>query len=139
MKTLFDTNVVLDLLLARPPFVTTASALFSNVEQGKISGYLCATTITTVYYLLAKGLSNQQARVHLNSLLHLFEIADVTRPVIESALQLNFSDFEDAVLHEAARYATMDAIVTRNTADFATATLPIYTPDEFLERYFASR
>ncbi len=51
MKILFDTNVVLDVLIDRKPFSLTASLLFSEVEKGRIEGFLCATTITTIYYL----------------------------------------------------------------------------------------
>ena len=38
----------------------------------------------------------------------------------------------DAVLHEAARESGADGIVTRNTDDFAPATLSIYTPHELV-------
>ncbi|WP_446009171.1 PIN domain-containing protein [Candidatus Electrothrix sp.] len=41
-------------------------------------------------------------------------------------------DFEDAVLHEAAVHAGAQHIVTRNTKDFAKASLPVHEPGEFL-------
>ena len=40
--------------------------------------------------------------------------------------------FEDAVLHEAARHANVDAIVTRDSRGFARAALPIHTPTDLL-------
>lgn len=43
---------------------------------------------------------------------------------------IDFDDYEDAVLHEAARHAGADAIVTRNTPDFEHATLDIYAPGD---------
>jgi len=51
MKILFDTNVILDVLLERKPFVKSALYLLSKVERSEINGFLCATTITTIYYL----------------------------------------------------------------------------------------
>ena len=51
MRVILDTNIVLDVLLARKPFLEQASSLFSLAEQSQIEGYLCATTITTVDYL----------------------------------------------------------------------------------------
>ena len=39
-----------------------------------------------------------------------------------------FLDFEDAVLHEAARQADADALVTRNESDFRAAILAVYEP-----------
>jgi hypothetical protein len=52
-------------------------------------------------------------------LLSLFEIAPVNRQVLKEAATSPFADFEDAVLHEAARVAGSDGIVTRNASDFA--------------------
>lgn len=43
-----------------------------------------------------------------------------------------FQDFEDAVLHESARGAGADGLVTRNPEDFRTATLRVYRPNELL-------
>jgi len=132
VKVLFDTNVVLDLLLDREPFADFAAYLFAKVEQSEITGFLCATTITTIHYLLKKALHDEQAETHIQTLLALFEIAPVNRIVIEQALELKFSDFEDAVLNEAARHAGAAYIITRNNSDFKNATLPVYSPNEFI-------
>ncbi|MEA3455651.1 MAG: PIN domain-containing protein [Campylobacterota bacterium] len=43
MRILFDTNIVLDLLLDREPFSQDAQILFSRVERGEVIGMLCAT------------------------------------------------------------------------------------------------
>jgi hypothetical protein len=43
---------------------------------------------------------------------------------------IGFSDFKDAVLHEAARQVEAQAIVTRNTKDFDRSEIPVYTPEE---------
>ena len=79
MKVLFDTNIVLDVLLKREPFYTSASQLMSKVEQQEIEGYLSATTITTVFYLLAKSLDKNAAQHYLKLILQLFQIAAVNQ------------------------------------------------------------
>ena len=132
MKLLFDTNIILDVLLDRKPFADHASFLMSKVEQGKINGFLCATTITTIHYLLAKHLDKKQALTSINSIMALFEIASVNRVVIENALLAKFTDFEDAVLHEAARHAGVEYIITRDIQDFKKSKIPTFTPTEFL-------
>ena len=93
MKTLFDTNVILDVLLDREPFSDDASFLLSKVENSEIIGYICATTITTIHYLAAKVLGAQAASGHIRSLLSLFVIAPVNRVVLENALSSKFEDF----------------------------------------------
>ncbi len=130
MKVLFDTNVVLDLLLDREPWSKTAAELFSKVESGAVEGYLGATTVTTIYYLATKSVGAKQARREVRKLLSLCTVAPVNRPVLEAALELDFSDFEDAVLHEAARQANAEAIVTRDRGGFKKATLSILAPEE---------
>ncbi len=128
MKVLFDTNVILDVLLDRKPFSEDAIWLVSKVEAGEIGGYLCATTITTIHYLASKSIGAKAAQQAIASLLSLFEVAPVTRVVLDDALNSGFTDFEDAVLYQAAAHAGVDGIVTRNGADFTKAALPLYSP-----------
>jgi predicted RNA binding protein YcfA (HicA-like mRNA interferase family)/predicted nucleic acid-binding protein len=104
LRVLFDTDVVLDLLLDRQPFSAPAADLFSRVERGELRGYLCATTVTTVHYLAAKVIGTRRARAEVRRLLTLFEVAPVSRPILEAALAGAFADFEDAVIYEAARH-----------------------------------
>ncbi|MCK5841665.1 MAG: PIN domain-containing protein [Candidatus Sabulitectum sp.] len=132
MKILFDTNIILDVLLERKPFSREASFLLSRVERSEISGYLCATTVTTIHYLISKALGSQAALRHIQSLLALFIIAPVNHQVLEKAAMLNFRDFEDAVLHEAACHAGIESIVTRNTVDFKKSTLPVFAPADLV-------
>ncbi len=132
MKALFDTNVILDVLLQRQPFAPDALALFVAVETGELKGVLGATTVTTVYYLVAKAVGREKAITSIRQLLTIFEVAAVTRAVIERALTQPFTDFEDAVLAEAGQLGAVDVIVTRNVADFRHTSLPVYTPAELL-------
>jgi predicted nucleic acid-binding protein len=128
LKVLFDTNVVLDLLLDREPFSLDAARCFSWVEAGEIEGWLCGSTVTTLYYLIGKSIGARKARESISLLLSIFEVAPVNKTVLECALNLRFKDFEDAVMHEAARLANVDVIVTRNAADFKHATIPVRMP-----------
>ena len=138
MKALFDTNVILDVLMDREPFSESAAYLLSMVERSEINGLMCATTVTTIHYLLTKALNRQEASLHIKSLLSLFEVAPVNRIVLENALSSNFTDFEDAVIHEAARHSGANCIVTRNIKDFSLSKLPVFTPAEFLNMLVAS-
>jgi predicted nucleic acid-binding protein len=132
LRILFDTNVILDVLLNRLPHGPVASRLMVEVERGRLEGLLGATTITTIHYLATRVVGAARARKHVRTLVELFEIAPVDRNVLRNALDLGFKDFEDAVLHEAARQARASGIVTRDTVGFGRSTLSIYTPDELL-------
>lgn len=132
MKVLFDTNVVLDHLLEREPYVDTAEQLLSLVDSGSIDGVICSTTATTIHYLAAKAVGTSAAMDYLRKLLAIFDVACVDREVLLAALDSGFSDFEDAVLHEAACRVGAAAIVTRNGKDFTRSKLPVFDPAELL-------
>jgi predicted nucleic acid-binding protein len=132
MKVLLDTNVILDVLLARSPHVQAAAQLLNFIDRKKLDGALCATTLTTIHYLATKSVGRPAAKKHVNELLAMFEIAPVDRNVLVRALELKFPDYEDAVLHEAARAVGAVGIVTRNRKDFAGSTLQVFDPPELL-------
>lgn len=132
MKVLLDTNVVLDVLLARKPHVADSARVFRLVEEGRVTGMLCATTLATLDYLLTQSLGRADARPVLAHLMRLFEVAPVTRTVIEGALLSKMGDFEDAVLVQAAQQAGADAVITRNPKDFARAECTVFDPRQFL-------
>ena len=132
MRILFDTNVVLDVLLDRRPYAAAASRLMVHVERGRIEGLLGATTVTTIHYLAAKSVGVARAKKHVQELLILFDIAVVDRNILSDALTSRLRDYEDAVLHEAARRGGAVGIVTRDVAGFAKATLKVYSPEELL-------
>jgi predicted nucleic acid-binding protein len=132
MKVLFDTNVVLDVLLAREPHANVAAQLFALVDSGKLEGVISATTVTTVHYIATDAVGRKKAQKHLRELMTLFEVAPVDRSVLARAMDLEFPDFEDAVLHEAGRAFGAAAIVTRNRKDFSNASLPVFDPVELL-------
>ena len=130
MKVLFDTNIILDVLLERKPFVEVSSGLVSFAENKVIEGYLCATTITTIDYLIAKAHGKKKAKLTIHKLLSIFQIAEVNKDVLLLSTDSKFDDFEDAVQHFAGRLASVDSIVTRNNSDFRQAEYPVYSPDE---------
>jgi predicted nucleic acid-binding protein len=133
LRLLFDTNVVLDVLLDREPFSTRVALLFSKVEKGELSGYLCATTITTIHYLATKVLGAGGAKAEIGKLLKVFEVAPVNRSVLETALQSKFPDFEDAVAHASALHVGVHGIVTRDIRGFKQGTISIYSYEELIQ------
>jgi predicted nucleic acid-binding protein len=139
VKVLFDTNVILDVLLERELHVDVASKLFALVDNGRIEGSICATTATTVYYIAAKSFGNRRARDQVHGLLGLFAVAPVDKDVLDTALDLAFSDYEDAVLHEAARAIGATAIVTRDADGFANSAILALDPHELLAVIAASQ
>ena len=133
MKVLFDTNIILDVLLDREPFSDTATYLMTKVEKSEIVGYLGATTITTIYYLLQKNLGKKIAKEKVKILLSIFEIIPINRIILESALKVNSSDFEDAVLYKGGLHIGVEYIITRDVKGFKDSEIPVLNPIEFID------
>ena len=79
MKVLFDTNVILDVLQNRQPHAQAATQLVARIERKEITGYVCATTITTIFYLASKAIGAGTAKEQIKLLLELFEVTQVDR------------------------------------------------------------
>jgi predicted nucleic acid-binding protein len=131
MKVLFDTNVILDVLIKREPFYRYSAACMASVEKGTSEGWICSTTVTTVAYLLGKELSGKTAIKHIDSLLTLFNVSILNKQVLFDALHSGFIDYEDSVLHQSAVTSTLDGIISRNKKDFKQSKLSVYTPKEY--------
>lgn len=132
MNALIDTNVIVDVLTAREPFFTDSSAVLDLAERGEFVASICATTVTTVYFLVRRHYGSKETLEKIKDLTAICTVAPVNRAVIESALDSGFGDFEDAVLNHSAALAGADCIVTRNESDFRDSSLLIYSPAQFL-------
>lgn len=135
MKILLDTNIVLDLLLEREPFCNEAKDIFGMIELDKISGFLCATSITTIYYLISKNVDKSKADDIIDKLLQLFYIADVNKNILIKSLKNNGKDFEDSVIYTSAEYFNIDIIITRDKKGFKQSNIRVLKPSDFLEEY----
>jgi len=137
MKVLLDTNIVLDVLLERNPFVSSAREIFLLVEGQKIDAFLCATTITTLHYLVGRKLGKKEADHAISQLLTLFDVTPVTKEVLWDASSEPSVDYEDRVLYLSASYSDIDFIITRDQKGFITSPVPSLSPVEFLAFYKA--
>ena len=132
LKVLIDLNVVLDVLQRRERFYDMSARVLAAAEKRRIEGWIAAHSLTTLFYLLARYQSAEQARVALTDLLTFLSVAPVDHSVIEQALNLPYPDFEDAVQMMAAVRCGAQYLVTRNVRDYGRGPLPVLQPVELL-------
>jgi predicted nucleic acid-binding protein len=132
LKVLFDLNIILDVLQERKEFYDFSARLLAFAETGRIEGWVAAHSITTLFYLIAKDKSPEQARVTITSLLHFLNVAPVDQNTIEQALNLPYRDFEDAVQMISALHVKADYLLTRNVRDYEPALLEVVQPAELV-------
>lgn len=134
MRVLFDTNIVLDVLLKLEPWVTESMAVWQANDGGQIAGYVLASAITDIFYVARRLAGLEIARTAVRTCLEAFEICVVDRRTLEQAEGLPGNDFEDNVQIACASIADLDAIVTRDKKGFKAATIPVLAPSELLRQ-----
>ena len=133
IKALIDTNVVLDALASREPFREAAEKIFLLAAKEKFQGFITANSVTDIYYLVRKNVSEATAREAIRNLLQLFTVVDLRGEDCEAALDSPMRDYEDALAAVCAEKVEAEYIVTRDENFLhAAPTLPAMTPIAFL-------
>lgn len=131
MRVLLDTDVILDVFMARLPFTAEAAELLDLNEEGVFQAYISALTPLNVFYIARKAQSSANLKEAIRELLQAVTVCPVNDAVLNAAFALPFSDYEDAVQHCCATAMGLEAIVTRNVSYFKNSTLPVFTPADF--------
>ena len=130
MKVLLDTNVILDVWLAREPFWKDSAVILAKSERKEIEGWICPTTITTLHYLGKKVLGEQKTRELLNQLITICKVGKMSRQTFKMALDSEIPDFEDAVIEAVSIGNNIELIATRNIGNFKRSKIPAVEPSE---------
>ena len=131
-RILYDTNILLDVILNRIPHVDASAAALDLVGQGKVEGFVAGHAVTAVAYLVQREKGAAEARKALVHLLSRVRIAPITDASVRMALTMEFGDLEDAVCAASAQEAGCAVIVTRNPQHFRKGELPGMLPEAFL-------
>jgi predicted nucleic acid-binding protein len=132
MKRIFiDTNVIIDFFANRKPFSIEAALLFNYSFNKKINIYISAVSYNNIYYILRQSCSHTETIKMLTELNEWTDTVEVSKDIINKSLKSNFKDIEDAIQYNCAKsLKKIDFIVTRDTKDFKTSSIPILTPNE---------
>ena len=136
MKIMCDTNIIIDILLEREPFVDDSYKVLSLCEEHKVNGFISASSITDIYYLVRKYThSTELAYNAVGKVLEIVKICSVTNDDVLTAFQKKAKNFENCLVATCAKSIHCDYIVTRNKKDFEEFDIPLLTPTEFLEQF----
>jgi len=135
MRVLFDTNIVLDILLRRIPWHVEAEAMFQAGREGKLSFAVSTLCIANVFYIGRRLAGLEKASSAVRDCMAAFEVLAVDRSVLEVAVSLPGPDFEDNIQTAAALQANLDGIVTRDPAGFSASPIPVFAPSELFAKF----
>jgi predicted nucleic acid-binding protein len=97
MVVLVDTNIVLDVVQRRVPHERWAAQVWGRVERGEITGYVSAISFNNIYYVLRKPLGVDGAMDAVRTVRRTFRTVPVDEALIDRAIALAMTDFEDAI------------------------------------------
>jgi len=132
MKLFLDTNIVIDVIANREPFVEDSRIILNLCETGKAEGSISALTLCTISYVLRKYATPGMMRTKLRDLRNILTPIDLSVSLLDKAIASSITDFEDAVQFYTAAYSDADVIITRNIKHFPQDNIPVLTPTEFL-------
>jgi predicted nucleic acid-binding protein len=132
---LIDTNIILDFLLERKPFNEDSEKILKSVFNHSIKGYISATTVTDIYYIMRKERDLTTAKDFIKNLVSFINVANVNGKIILSSLKSDIKDFEDAVQECSAIFNDIDIIITRNEKDFISSKVKVHNPKQFITEY----
>ena len=134
MRLMIDTNIFLDVLLQREPFFESSKSVLRLCEDRKVQGFLSASSVTDIFYIVKKGLQSTDAAYKaLGSVLDIVKVLTVTNEDVLNAYMFKASDFEDCLLATCAKSNKCAAIVTRNKKDFLDFGITLLSPEELLK------
>lgn len=132
-RALLDTNVILDFMLARPPFADAAAQVIEAHRAGRFQAFISPITPVNVFYVTRK-LGAEQGRTNLEQILTEFEITPIDLALLRAAFLLPMPDYEDAVQAVCAIAEDADFIITRDVKDFANSPIKAISPVEFMKQ-----
>lgn len=133
MKIFLDSDVLLDYLTAREPFLNEIKIIIDLGLKKELELFTYSLIAANIHYFISKTENSKKARTKLAQLTEFIKILNVGEKEILEAISSKFKDFEDSIQNASARNAKLKIIVTRNIKDFKHSELAIMTPKEFLD------
>ena len=135
MRLLIDGNILLDVLQKKAPHYEDSAKVWKMCETDMADGYISALTFANLVYIMRKELDAEKVSEVLKKMSLIFIFEDLTASDINTAAEMKWADFEDAVQAATAKRIHADYIITRNVKDFKNSEVIAFTPSEFLARY----
>jgi len=134
-KVFIDTDIILDVALAREPFFKNSKMILVMAENNIIIGNISSNCIANIYYILRKVGGDSIARKFILGLVKYITVITIDHQNVLDALKSKFSDFEDALQNYSAIEQQCEYIVTRNINDYKNSKLKVASPEDFIKLF----
>lgn len=131
-----DSDIFID-LLARRQFHVEAAELLTLAAERKVNAYTTPIVLANVDYIITKYANKGKSRRAIKALRRNVSVLPMDQTIVDSALDSEFTDFEDAMQYFSAESQNLDFIVTRNKKDYKNGKIRVVTARELVDMYSA--
>jgi predicted nucleic acid-binding protein len=114
IRIVLDNNIVIDAFRPNPDFTPVANEVFRLIGDDDVVPYVCASSLTDIYYVLRKTHSANITKTIIEHLCSAFYVISVTATDCSAALRMKMEDFEDALIAVCAKKIGADYIISRD-------------------------
>lgn len=136
---MLDVNVVLDFTLKRTQY-EKAKEIIALAVHNEVEAFITPAMIHIAGYWLTKAYGAGKAKRLLSTLLLDISVIEMNHETAVQALHSKMDDIEDALQYYTAIYHGLDFFISRDKElkKVAIPSLPVYTPEEFLNAFHSA-
>lgn len=123
-----DTDVIMDMITGREPWVDTSSAVLDWAKRNPMSASVAWHSLANLFYLTTAS------KVFLVDLSRFLHIPPVGNADFQQAMKLDLTDSEDAMQVACALRHQAKVLITRNQRHYRKSPIPAITPTDFLKQ-----
>jgi predicted nucleic acid-binding protein len=133
-RVFIDTDVILDVLLAREPYKNAAIEIFKNIELKHIEAFTSPLVIANIAYILKKAASKKISLENVRRLHQLLKMTILDQKIMDNAIHNErIKDFEDLIQFYSAMDMGIDFLITRNVSDYPkTKKIRVISPEDYI-------
>ena len=132
MKLLLDTNVLIDFVAPREPFVQDIRRLCVASMFGDVQLWVSVQSYADAFYVLGKHAEPAAIRSALLESLELFNPCGLYAADLKPALLSDWPDVEDYLIAHAAKHLDADYFITRDRDVVEKSPVPAMSASEFV-------
>lgn len=128
---LFDANALVYWVYPGSPYHDDVSELLHQQLAEKGSVYALSSSLNEIYYALhTHYMSEEDARACIRDIAEVFDLVELTGPLVFEALDSDEPDYEDGLIRAAAEALQVDAIISYDKKAFVGSFVPKLTARE---------
>ena len=130
---LFDSNALVYWVYSNSPQHAEVANLISRTVEGTGRIYALSSCLNEIYYILhTRYMSETDARESIRDIFEVFDLVDLTGPLVANALDSDEPDYEDGLVRAAAEALQVNFIITYDKKAFTKSFIPKATAAQAL-------